>query len=523
MVPPAEQPVLSLRNVSKRYANVHALNGVDLDLYAGRCHALVGENGAGKSTLIKVIGGLILPDEGTLTVAGEEKRLRNPAEGLKLGISVVPQELIFVPGMSVAENIALGEFDAHGGFVDSRAIVKRSQEVLARLGVDVDCRAPLGAMSPAVQQLTMIARGLSREARILVLDEPTAALSDQEADHLFTVLDDLKAEGIGILYVSHRMDELRRLAEDMTVLRDGQLIESRIGEGVPDDNRLIELMVGRSVERFFSADRKRSAGDKEVLRVEGLHRDGVLHDISFSLHAGEILALTGLMGSGRTEVLRCLVGVDQADFMKLFVDGEETRIRSPRDAQRVGMMLVPEERKAQGLVEMMSVADNISLPSLRKWAKGPFVLDRSRRDDVTAMAAKVGLQASRYGAAAGSLSGGNQQKVVIGKSLIGGTRILLLDEPTRGIDAAVKHEIYALLGSLADQGCAVLVVSSEMLEVLGLADRVIVLRSGAVAGTLTGEQATEHNILQLAMLDGVADSDTSDKAPHGAQIEGSLT
>jgi len=499
--PDQDQPVLSLRGITKRYGRVQALHDVDLDLSAGRCHALVGENGAGKSTMIKVIGGRTQPDAGQILVAGAETHLSSPSEAMDLGLSVVPQELTYVPNLSVAENIFLGQLKARRGFVRSRAVAAEAVKVLERLGVRIDVSASLGGFSPAVRQLTMIARGLARDARLLVLDEPTAALSEQESQHLFKVIDELKGSGIAVLYVSHRMAELRRLAEDVTVLRDGKLAASWVGEGVPSDDRLVEAMVGRSIKRFFSTDRERSATSAVAMEVSNLNREDVLHDVSFSVSAGEVLAVTGLMGAGRTEVLRCIAGCDKPDSMDLRVDGKPVRVRTPASAHRAGIVLVPEERKAEGLVEMMSVVDNISLPHLRRWSKGWLVIDRLRRPDVSRVAAEVGLKPGVYDSPVSSLSGGNQQKVVLGKAVLDRPRIILLDEPTRGIDVAVKHEIYALIGALADAGTAVVIVSSDMLEVLGIADRIVVLRSGRVVGTIDGGQATERAVLELAMPD----------------------
>ncbi|GAA1798867.1 sugar ABC transporter ATP-binding protein [Planosporangium flavigriseum] len=501
MVELHEAPFLSLAGVSKRYERVQALQNADITLYPGHCHALVGENGAGKSTLIKIIGGMVRPDAGSMTVEGRDVELSSPAEALKLGISVVPQELIFVPNLSVAENILLGDFTSKASFVDFRRTAGRARELLGRLGVDVDVTAPLGSLSPAVQQLAMIARGLAKDAKLLILDEPTAALSDQEAEHLFTVLDDLRESGMALVYVSHRMAELRRLAQDVTVLRDGERVASWMGEGVPDDERLIEAMVGRSITRFFSADRKRTPSQRERLRVTGLSRRGVLNDVSFSVAEGEILAITGLMGAGRTEVLRCLVGADQANAMEVAVDGEVVGIRNPAQAKQAGIALVPEERKTQGLVGGMTVTDNISLPHLKRWSKVALLLDRKRRPAVAQVATQVGLRPTTYDTPVQALSGGNQQKAVIGKAVLGNPRIILLDEPTRGIDVAVKHEIYALIGRLADEGCAVVVVSSDMLEVLGIADRILVLRAGEVVGCIDGDGATESDILRLSMPD----------------------
>jgi ABC-type sugar transport system ATPase subunit len=489
---------VSLRGVSKDYEHVKALANVDVDLLVGRCHAFVGENGAGKSTLIKVVGGMVRPDSGVMSVVGEPVSLSSPNEALARGIAVVPQELVFVPNLSVADNISLGDFPSRFSLVNKRRNESRARELLSRLGVKVDVGEPLGRFSPAVQQLTMIARGLARNTRLLILDEPTASLSDQEAQHLFAVIDDLKGSGIGIGYVSHRMPELRRLADDVTVLRDGERVANWTGE-VPDDDVLVEAMVGRTVQRFFSGDRKGSATRQERLRVDNLSQAGVLTDISFSVCAGEILALTGLMGAGRTEVLRCVIGLDRPDTMKVTIDGEEVKISTPFDAKRAGVVLVPEERKTQGLAVGLTVAENISLPYLRRWTTGLFVRDGKRRVAVKQVARKVGLLDRTHDALARTLSGGNQQKVVLAKALLGDPGIILLDEPTRGIDVAVKHEIYTLIGAMADAGCAVLIVSSDMLEVLGLADRVLVLSAGRIAGSLDGSEATEREILRLAM------------------------
>jgi ABC-type sugar transport system ATPase subunit len=492
-------PLIGLFGLSKRYEHVQALRDVDVEFHAGRCHTLVGENGAGKSTLIKIIGGLVRPDSGRFEMNGRPLDLHSPADALANRIAVVPQELTFVPHLSVAENICLGDMDLNGPFVAKRRMSARARELLHGLGVEIDVSKPLGSFGPAIQQLAMIARGLARDAQLLVLDEPTASLSNQETSHLFTVLDRLKSAGKALVYVSHRMSELRRIADDVTVLRDGVRVASWAGEGFPEEELLIETMVGRPIQRFFSTDRKKAAGTEEVLRVEGLTRGNVLRDISFTVAAGEILAVTGLMGAGRTEIMRCLVGYDMPDRMRMLVDGREVRPRNPGEAKRAGIVLVPEERKAQGLVEMMSVADNISLPHLKLFSRGGFLADVFRRARVAGIAETVGLRAAVYDTPVRQLSGGNQQKVVIGKSILGTPRVILLDEPTRGIDVAVKHSIYSLVGAAADAGCAVVMASSDMQEVLGIADRILVMRAGSVAGELDSAQASERAILRLAM------------------------
>jgi ABC-type sugar transport system ATPase subunit len=500
---------LSVRGISKTYAGIHALSGVDLDLHPGRGMALVGENGAGKSTLIKVMTGQVTPDTGTIEIAGAPVVLDSPAAALRYGVSVVPQELSLVPEMSVAENIFLGNFPRRGMFMNSREMASRAARIMARLGLDVDPGEHLGNLSPGAQQLVEIARGLSKEARLFILDEPTAALTESEAQHLFGVLAELKRNGVAVLYVSHRMNELFQVAEDVTVLRDGRVVKNWHSEAVPE-SEIVHAMVGRPVERFFHSLRHRVADDEEVLRVENLSRTGVIKNISFKVGRGEILALSGLMGAGRTEVLRAIFGADKPDTGRIFVYGEEVHIGSPRDAIKAGMAFVPEERKAQGVVEMMSIADNLSLPHLKRWTKGGFLRDDVMRREITDVARQMTVKFDVLNNPVRSLSGGNQQKVVLGKWMTAKPRVFLLDEPTRGIDVGAKFELYTLISQLAEQGCAILLVSSELPEVLGLADRIIVLKDGAIVGEMTAEDATEQAVVELAMLGAAAPAMAAD-------------
>jgi ABC-type sugar transport system ATPase subunit len=499
-ISPASTPlVLEARGVSKRFAGIAALLNVDIALHKGRCRALVGENGAGKSTLIKIISGQLEPDSGTINVAGEDVVMKSPSDALRLGISVVPQELSLIPEISVAENVMLGRFPRRSVVVDFKELFARAREILQRLGLEVSPNTRLGDLSPGAQQLVEIARGLCKDARIFILDEPTAALTESESENLFKVLGELKRSGFAILYVSHRMRDLARVAEDITVLRDGVVVKEWEGESV-DEDTIVQAMVGRPVQRFFNTLRHDHLGKSEALRVENLSRSGVLHDVSFTVHSGEVLALTGLMGAGRTEVLRALFGADPIDSGRIVVGGKETTIRSPRDAIRAGMALVPEERKAQGIVENMSILDNISLPHLSHWALVNFIAEYRRRADANEIARKMTVKSEAFANPVRSLSGGNQQKVVIGKWLIGKPLVFLLDEPTRGIDVGAKFEIYKLINELASEGTAVLLVSSELPEVLGLADRILVLRHGEIVGELRSEGATEEAIIELAMF-----------------------
>ena len=491
--------LLSARQITKRFVGITALSSVELDIEAGRVQALVGENGAGKSTLIKIISGQLQPDAGSIKMDGVETVFRTPADAINHGISIVPQELSLVQDMTVAENIFLGHFARRGIFVDFAGLARGSRNIMSRLGLDISPDDRVGDLSPGNQKLVEIARGLSKDARIFILDEPTAALTDTESVHLFAVLRELKKSGCAILYVSHRMSEIPEVAEDVTVLRDGEVVKKWHGEAVSEDE-IVQAMVGRSVARFFNTPRQHHGQAPEALRVENLNRRGVLKDVSFSVAQGEILSLSGLMGAGRTEVLRALFGVDQIDSGRVFVGGKETRIVAPRDAIRAGIAFVPEERKAQGLVEMMSIADNISLPHLRRWARAGLISDNARKREIAGIADQVRVKFGALGDPVRSLSGGNQQKIVLGKWLIQRPRIFLLDEPTRGIDVGAKFEIYTLISQLAADGCAVILVSSELPEVLGLADRILVLKDGGIVGELKGEGATEHVVLQLAML-----------------------
>jgi ABC-type sugar transport system ATPase subunit len=499
MSSPSDQPLLRVRGITKRFVAITALSDVSLDLYAGRGNALVGENGAGKSTLIKIMTGQISPDQGQILFNGAEVSLSSPADALKLGISVVPQELSLVQDLSVAENIFLGQLPRRLMAVDFPELARRTHRIVTTLGLEVDPGRKVNELSPGSQQLVEIARGLSRNARIIILDEPTAALTESESEHLFGVLQGLKRSGHAILYVSHRMSDLPKVTEDITVLRDGHVVRTWEDTRVPEDE-IVQAMVGRPVERFFSSLRQRHANPKEALRVEGLSRKGALKDISFKVSTGEILGICGLMGAGRTEVLRALFGADRADAGAVFVEGEEVRIASPRDAIRAGLALVPEERKQQGIVEMMSIADNLSLPHLRRWVAAGFIQSKSRLREISAIAQDLRVKFAAFADPIRSLSGGNQQKVVLGKWLTERPRVLLLDEPTRGIDVAAKFELYTLISHLAEQGCAIVLVSSELPEILGLCDRIMVMKEGEIVGEMDIEHASEQAIVRLAML-----------------------
>jgi ABC-type sugar transport system ATPase subunit len=495
----AAAPLLSLRGITKRYPGVVAVDGIDLDIHPGRVHALVGENGAGKSTLIKAMTGVIVPDDGEISIDGAPVRFHSPSDARSRGISLVPQELSFAEHLSVAENVFLGHLPRRMGFVDRRAMRRETSALFERLGVDIDPGSRLGSHPPATQQMAMIAHGIALRGRVFVLDEPTAALTDPEIERLFKVLRELRDAGAGIVYVSHRLKELAEIADDITVLRDGRVVDRKPARRT-SENELVRAMVGRPVERFFG---KRvctvEAGTTPALTVSGLTRRGVFEDVSFVVHPGEVVGLAGLMGAGRTEVARAIFGADRLSAGEILVDGDAVRIRSPRDAIDSGIVLVPEERKSQSLVLDMSIADNIVAPHLRELAHGRFFRERTLRAYGREASARMKVKAASVRTPVRTLSGGNQQKVVLGRWLTQHPRVYLLDEPTRGIDVDVKSEIYREIDRLAETGAAVLLISSELPELLATCDRILVMRAGRLVGALDGDTATEHDILERAM------------------------
>ncbi|WP_212746946.1 sugar ABC transporter ATP-binding protein [Sinomonas gamaensis] len=494
-----QPPVLSLRGISKSYPGVQALSDVSLDLHPGRGHALVGENGAGKSTLIKVIAGLIRPDSGELLVDGQPAAFRSPAEALRHGIHLVPQEISLAEDRSVAENIFLGKLPRRGPFVRQSSLVARSEDLLAKLGLEtVDPRSPLRDLRPAVKQMVMIARGISTGGRIFVLDEPTATLTEPEVERLIGVVQQLEAQGAAILYVSHRLAELAHVAQSITVMRDGKAAARMPLEGTTEDD-LVQAMVGRPVERFFDTRQKRNVSEKPVLEVEGLTRRGKFEDITLRVHAGEIVGLAGLVGAGRTEVARALFGLDRFEDGSVRIDGENVKIRGPRDAIRAGLALVPEERKSQALVLDFPISHNIVLPHLRQMSRLAWLSRRRIRRLSESIASQVRIKAPNVSTPVRSLSGGNQQKVVLGRWFCEKPRVYILDEPTRGIDVGAKSEIYQCIGRFTAEGAGALVISSELPELLGICDRVLVMRAGRLVGEVATAGATEEQILQLAI------------------------
>jgi len=499
------EPVLTAISISKRFGGVAALHDVDFDLKPGEIHALMGENGAGKSTLMKILSGVYTDYDGTVSVDGEPVRFASVRDAEAAGIAIIHQELNLVPELSVADNIFLGRERLIAGlFVDRKASATAARTLLRRLGIGLDPQARISSLRVGEQQLVEIAKALSMEARILIMDEPTSALSPAECQRLFNIIRQLAADGVAIVYISHRIDEVMQLGDRVTVFRDGRHVLTKPMSELSEDT-IIAAMVGRSL--LGASHDERTLGGKTVLSVRGLslsisHRHGwrqVLAGVSFDLRAGEILGIGGLLGSGRTEILETIFGSSEGRVGgAIRLGGQPVEIRSPRDARRLGIALVTEDRKTQGLHLRASIADNVALPLVGRLAR--FGLRSFAAEAALARNAvkALGVRCGSIEQAAGTLSGGNQQKVVIGKWLATEPRVLLLDEPTRGIDVGAKREIYDLIFKLARDGLAIVVVSSELPELLLLSDRILVMSEGRQTGMLTRVEASEERIMQLA-------------------------
>lgn len=488
---------MRLQQISKAFPGVQALDKVDLQLRSGTVHALMGENGAGKSTLMKILMGLISDYEGDIILRGRKVAHRGVRQSLDLGIAMIHQELSYVPHMSIAENVFLGKEARRGwAWVDKRACLRGTQDLLQSLDLDLDPHALMKDLSVAQQQMVEIAKALSYDAEIIIMDEPSSALADREVERLFGMISDLKGRGCAICYISHKLDEVFQIADEVTVLRDGQVIGSCPTERVQEDE-LIRMMVGRELQDVFPQATAQAGG--QILSVKNLGRSGVFQDISFTVSAGEIIGLAGLMGAGRSDVVRSLFGLDPYDRGQIFIRGQEVRIRCARDAIEQGLGLVSEDRQITGLIPCLSLGKNLTLSHLQQCAYGPFI-QRTRENRLTGrQITELSIKAASREQRVHTLSGGNQQKVVLGKALIGAPDILILDEPTRGIDVGAKAEIYQLMRRLADQGKAIIMVSSDLTEILGMSDRIVVLRNGRISGRLGRAQADPESIMKYAI------------------------
>lgn len=494
-----------MRGVDKSFPGVHALKNVDLELAAGDVLALLGENGAGKSTLIKVLGGAHQPDAGTIEIDGDPIRIDSPQASQQAGIGIIYQEFNLVPAMTVRENIFLGQEPGRVSFIPAGRERRRARELFERIGVELDPDALVRDLTVAQQQVVEIAKALSQDSKIIVMDEPSAALSPREVQGLFKIVDELKSQGIGIVYVSHRLDEIFAICNRVTVLRDGAYVDSKPIEELTRET-LIELMVGRKLENEFPkriATKSESAEHESSnvgLLVEGLVGGPKVKDVSFKVRRGEIVALTGLVGAGRTETARLIFGADSREAGSITLDGKELDIRSPRDAIAAGICLLTEDRKGQGLILNQSVLENFGLPNLSRFTAGGLIQGKRERNAFQSYVEQLQIKVSGPEQQAGNLSGGNQQKVVLAKWLERDAEVIIFDEPTRGIDVGAKFEIYLLMHKLVEQGKAILMISSELPEVLGMADRIVVLHEGRVTGEITDvESATQESIMDLAV------------------------
>ena len=486
---------LEVRGISKTYPGVRALDQITFTCGKGSVHALVGENGAGKSTLIKILSGAVAPDEGELLLDGQPYTPESPNEAAEAGVSTIYQEFNLIPGLSVAENIFLGRERIENGLLDSKSMRKEAQVLLKRIGAPIDVRRRVGTLSVAEQQLVEIAKSLAISARVLIMDEPSATLSDHEMTLLYDVVRKLSSEGVTIIYVSHRMDEIFDLCDTCTVMKDGRSVCTR---PVAELNReaLIRLMVGRELDTRFPD--KRPAGTGEiVLEVEGLRLEQRVRNVTFSVRAGEVVGLAGLVGAGRTEVARAIFGLENVTGGRISLRGQDHRPDSPSQAIEAGIAFVPEDRKTQGLVLGLSIRENAMLPTLKSICRFGFVEGHKERARVVKVCKQLAVSASSVEVPVVTLSGGNQQKVVFGKWMAHSFSLLILDEPTRGVDVGAKTEFYKLIDEIARSGKAVLLISSELPELIGMADRIIGVRDGVVTGEAMAPGATEESVLQM--------------------------
>jgi ABC-type sugar transport system ATPase subunit len=489
------QAAVRFRNITKRFPGVTALDDVSFEVAAGSCHAVCGENGAGKSTLGGILAGLITPDAGQLELDGAPVRFASPRDALVAGVAMVHQELALCENMSVAENLCLGSLPARHGFVARRELRQRAREFLAAIGATTDVTRRVGDLTVAERQRVQIAAAVGSGARVIILDEPTSSLAESDTRRLYELIGQLRARGVTILYVSHRMHEIFQLCDAVTVLRDGRHVASRPTEGLTEDD-LVQLMIGRKLSQYFPDHTGRAPGG-ELLRVERLTHRGRFEDVNFSVRAGEVVGLAGLVGAGRSEVAQAIFGLDPDAAGSIYVEGKRARVRSPRDAMALGIGLVPEDRKKQGLVLSLLCRENTTLPTLERLSRFSWVNRRRERALAAEYFERLDVRMNLMDAPTSSLSGGNQQKLVLAKWLAANSRILILDEPTRGVDVGAKAELHAWIDRLASSGVGILLISSELPELLNLSTRILVLREGRQCGEVPRERASQDLLLRM--------------------------
>lgn len=494
--------LIQVNRLCKSFGGVRALKDVSLDLRAGEVHALCGENGAGKSTLIKILSGVISPDSGTVSVDGQPLPIGKVHSAEDAGVVAMHQESTVFPDLNAIDNLFVGrELRKWGGLLlDRAAMHEQTCELLSSLGEDIDPMRPVGELSVAQRQMVAMARALSRDCRLLIMDEPTASLSGKETQVLLQLVRKFRQQGVTVLYVSHRLEEVFQIADRVTVLRDGQLVDTREVSSLDTDN-LIRMMVGREQAELVGRHPRSESIGEEVLSVQALTRHGAFHDVSFSVRAGEVVGLAGLVGAGRSEVARALFGIDAYDSGTITVAGQGLSMGSVSAAKAHGLALVPEDRQHEGLVLPMSVGANLSLAVLASLTRGGFISDRREQELAKQQLADLSIRTAGTNIAAETLSGGNQQKLVVGKWLASRPRVLILDEPTRGVDVGAKSQLHRLIRRLADEGMATLMISSELPEMLSVSDRILVMREGHIAGELDGATVSPEQVLALALPD----------------------
>lgn len=488
-------PFIEIKDVSKSFPGVRALNKVSLSINSGEIRALVGENGAGKSTLMKILNGNCKMDEGRIFIEGRPVHIANPLVAANLGISIIFQELNQVDYLSIAENIFAGRLARKGKLVDWNDINRKAKELLDKINFDIDPRTEVGRLSVAGKQMVEIAKALSCNSKLILMDEPSATLTAKELENLFDIIRDLKSRGITVIYISHRLDEIFTVCETVTVMRDGEIIGTEVVSDV-DHDKLVEMMVGRPMGDAIPG-RKSKIGD-EVLRVEHLKRQGVDAEVSFSLRKGEVLGIAGLVGAGRTETMRALFGVDYIDGGEFYVNGEKVSIRNPRDAKKLKIGFLTEDRKVQGLTLDFSVKSNIVMANIPSIVKNGFTNGAKEEAIARKYIDKINIKTPSSKQKAGNLSGGNQQKVVVAKWLNADSDIIIMDEPTRGIDVGAKREIYEIINQLVAEGKSIILISSELPEILGLSDRVLVMKGNRFAAELEKDEIDAVNVMKHA-------------------------
>ena len=492
-----DEMILEMRGICKSFPGVHALTDVHFDVRRGEVHALMGENGAGKSTLMKVLSGIYRKDAGTILFEGKEVEFHSPREALEAGIAIVHQELNLIDHLTVAQNLFIGREPVRGVMIRDNDMNAEARKLFARLGMDIDPKARMSSLTVAKQQMCEIAKAVSHNAKLIIFDEPTATLTEAEIEQLFALIRELRAGGCGLVYISHRMDEIKEITDRVTIMRDGRYIDTLITADSTKEE-IISGMVGRVIYEDPKTESRCPSDAPVVLKVERLNAGKLVRDVSFELRKGEILGFAGLVGAGRTETLRALFGADPKQGGEIWIDGIKTEIRSPKDAVKAGISYLSEDRKRYGLMLQKGVAENTTMATLKQFLKGVFILKRKEKDAAEQYIGSLTIKTPGADEPVMNLSGGNQQKVVMAKWLLRDSSILIFDEPTRGIDVGAKQEIYELMNRLTEEGKSIIMISSELVEILRMSDRIIVMNEGRITGELDISDATQEKIMALA-------------------------